>query len=148
MLLNALAIEMRHRGGHAVDAAERSQIVDVEEQAPIARPAQLVQPDQPRFDIGTIGVRRAPQRRRARRRFAQLAARLLGVLIEASQLRDFQLAFDFELPQLDEQLAFLRRELFASRCSADPLGGACAGWVFAETGVRAASVRSAATVAR
>ena len=123
--LDALAIEMRHRRGGAVDTAERAQVVDVEEQPPVAGPSELVEMDEARLDVRPVGVGDLAQRVGTRRGLVQLPRRLLLLLVDRRELFDLDLPLELELPQLDEQLALLGDERLGFALQrADALAGA------------------------
>ena len=63
VLLHAIAIDAAERRGGAVGAADFAQVVDVEQQPPVAGAPQLVDLHQPRLDVGPLLVGLALQRR-------------------------------------------------------------------------------------
>ena len=108
--LDALAIDLGHGRDGAVDVAERSHVLDVEQQSPVAGASQLVDLHQPRLDVGPVGLRDELQRVGARLRIFELARGLAALALDRSHFLDLDLPFELELPQLDEQLALFGDE--------------------------------------
>ena len=73
MLLDAIAVDAPERRRRAIGAADLAQVLDVEQQPPVAGAPQLVDLHQPRFDVGPLPVRfslRAPRSAPSPRRAA------------------------------------------------------------------------------
>ena len=68
MLVDPLPIDLVHRRCGPVGAADRLQVVDVEQQFPVAGPSHFVQVDKAGFDDGALGVGGAAECRRASHR--------------------------------------------------------------------------------
>ena len=111
--LDAFAIEVRHGRRCPVDAAERAQIIDVEEQPPVAGAAQAIEVDEAGFDVGAIGIGDLLERLGPCRRFVQSLGRLGLLTTDRCDLFDLDLPIEFELAQLDEQLTLLGDQRFS-----------------------------------
>src|SRR5262245_64766825 len=119
---------MRHRRRVAIHASERANVLDVEQQPPVPGTSELVELHEARLDVGAIRVRDQPQRIRARGGVLELPRRVLLLTLDVRDFLDLDLAFELELPQLDEELALLRDERFGLALQrADALGGALGG---------------------
>ena len=106
--------------GGAIGAAERPQVVDVEQQPPVAGAAQLVELHEPGLDVGALGVgdlRSASARARVVRRRELLL--LSGASPRSGELLDLDLALELQLAQLDRAASLsCAASASASRCSA------------------------------
>ena len=125
VLLHPLPIEPVHRGRRAVGTADRLQVVEIEQQPPVAGASQLVQLDEAGLDIRTFGVRGVSKRRRTGDRRGQLRLRPAQGGLDRREILGLQLALDLELAELDEQCLLLRgQRLGFALQRADPVGDA------------------------
>ena len=125
VLLHALPIEPIHRGRRAVGTADRLQVVEIEQQPPVAGASQLVQLDEAGLDIRTFGVRGVSKRRRTGDRRGQLRLRPAQGDLDRREILGLQLALDLERAELDEQGLLLRgQRLGFALQRADPVGDA------------------------
>ena len=112
VFFDAVAIDPSERRRRAVRASQLPQIVDVEQQPPVARAAHLVQLHEARFDVGTLPIRLPLQRLRARGRRVELTLNAAGLRLDRGELFRFDLSIQFELAELNEQRLLLRSERF------------------------------------
>ena len=110
MLLGAMTINRGDGGNHAIRAADLLQIGDIEEQAHVAGTSQLVQLDHARFEQRPRRLGLFLELRDLIAGIAELAADLLRVRFNLSELLRPQIALDFETPKIAEQRALLPRE--------------------------------------
>ena len=110
MRRDAIAIELGERGHGPGRLAEAPQVGRGEEQAQVARLAELVDLDQPQLQLGQSGARRGLQRVHSRRRLIELGLDPGGVGIDALELGGFDQALDLERAQVADQRALVRRE--------------------------------------
>ena len=115
---DAIAIEFGQRGDGARRLTEALQIRGRQQQAEVARLAQLVDLDQPLLQLGQFGARRFLEPIHARARLVELALQLGGIGVDPLQLFRLQLTLDLQLAQVAEQRALVEARRSASRCSA------------------------------
>jgi hypothetical protein len=110
MFRDAGAVDGGHHGSCPVCARQRLEVVGIEEQSPVPGASKLVELDEAGLDIGQVYVGLTRQLARARLGLVQLRLRLEAIPPDLCQLLDADLPIQFELSQLDQQRALLRRE--------------------------------------
>ena len=127
MFLHAIAIDPSQRGGCPVGAPHFAQVVDVEQQPPVAGAPHLVQLHHAGLDVRPLPFRFALQPLRLRAGRGQLLLHVARIALNLRELFDLDRAIDFELAQFGEHAALLlRQRLGLALQRRQPLRGAAA----------------------
>ncbi len=111
MLLDAIAVEGVQRRRGPVHAAERLDVLDVEQQPPVSRAPHLVETHEPLIDVRLLALRRLLERGRPFAGLGETRFDRLQLALDRVQLLGLDLPVDFEAAEIVEDRLLLLREI-------------------------------------